>query len=79
MDKQRITATLQEILRDLENIVVHEGIDQGVILLSDASPTKWDDKNQCHVYIYEDFNPLAHALILLHRKVRELEAEVARS
>jgi len=51
----------------LEEIVVPDGIDAGVILLSDASPTKYDPEAKCQVYLHENFSPLGDALVALHK------------
>ena len=50
-------------IRDaLAEIVISEGEDAGVILLSDESPTHYDAEAKCQVYDHENFSPLGDAL-----------------
>lgn len=58
---------LASIIESLEKIVVPDGVDAGVILLSDDSPTKYDPEAKCQVYIHEHFSPLGDALVNLHK------------
>jgi hypothetical protein len=56
---------IADIRAAIEKIVEPEGIDAGVILLSDDSPTHWSEEHQCHVYEHENFSPLGDALVNL--------------
>lgn len=69
---------LRQMLRDMEQIVVTEGCDQGVILLSQDAPTVYDAEAKCQRYTHENFSPLGNALVLLHRKLYALEEEFSR-
>lgn len=60
---------LLDVRKDLEAIVIPDGIDAGVILLSQDSPTDWHEAQQCHVYQYEYFSPLGDALVALWKKI----------
>ena len=66
---------LQKQVRDIreaiDKIVVSEGIDAGVILLSDESPTHFDKDVNCQVYEYEYFSPLGDALVALAKLAKE--------
>lgn len=53
----------------LDKIVVTEGQDAGVILLSAESPIHYDAKRKCQVYEYENFSPLGDALIALSKLI----------
>lgn len=57
---------LELLLKKLNEIVVTEGVDKGVILLSSESPTHWDEEAQCYVYEHDYFSPLGDALIELY-------------
>jgi len=57
---------LEAIKLKLEEIVVPDGIDSGVILLSWDSPTNYDPVAKCQVYQFENFSPLGDALVALH-------------
>lgn len=62
-------------IRDkLKEIIVTEGVDAGVILLSQESPTYFDKTLNCQVYKHLHFSPLGDALVELSRLVDE-EAE----
>lgn len=50
----------------LETIVVTEGVDRGVVLLSQEAPTNWDAGAECYVYVHENFSPLGDGLIELY-------------
>lgn len=50
----------------LEQIVILNGQDAGVVLLSNDGPTHWDEEAKCQVYDHEYFSPLGDALIALH-------------
>ena len=56
---------LLAIRQAINKIVVTEGCDAGVILLSDESPTHFDPKAECQVYDHENFSPLGDALVAL--------------
>lgn len=49
----------------LKEIVIPDGIDAGVVLLSNDGPTHWSEEHQCFVYEHEYFSPLGDALIEL--------------
>lgn len=56
---------LLDRIRDvLEKIVVPEGEDAGLILLSGEAPTHYCPERQCHVYEHEKFSPLGDALVV---------------
>ena len=61
-DLRRRLSTIRERLSE---IVVSEGQDAGVILLSDDSPTHFDPEAKCQVYNYQNFSPLGDALVAL--------------
>ena len=54
---------LSAIKERLSEIVVSQGEDAGVILLSDESPTHWDQEAKCQVYDYQNFSLLGDALV----------------
>jgi hypothetical protein len=59
-------------IRDaLAEIVISEGEDAGVILLSDESPTHYDAEAKCQVYDHENFSPLGDALVSVARLAAE--------
>lgn len=59
-------------IRDaLDKIVVSEGQDAGVILLSSESPTHYDKAAGCSVYEHEFFSPLGDALVSVARLASE--------
>ena len=61
-------------LRLLEEIVVTEGIDKGVVLLSDYGTTHKEtnaDGEEIKVYDLEYFSPLGNALIRLYHMLKE--------
>lgn len=62
---------LMDLRRDLEQIIITEGIDKGVILKSWESPTEWDATQQAHIYKHENFSELGDALIALYEKMKE--------
>jgi hypothetical protein len=70
--RTEVSERLEEIQKDLEEIVISDGLDQGVILLDHESPTDWSEERQCFVYRHENFSPLGDALINLHRKILKL-------
>jgi hypothetical protein len=53
----------------LVKIVIPDGEDAGVILLSDESPTDWIEEHQCHVYRHAYFSPLGDALVALAKSL----------
>jgi len=63
-DLRRRLAAIREAL---ETIVISEGTDAGVILLSDDSPTHYDAAAKCQVYDRENFSPLGDALVAVAR------------
>jgi len=58
---------LAAVRKALEKIVIPEGVDAGVILLSWESPTHYDPEIKCQVYEHENFSPLGYALVALWR------------
>lgn len=61
---------LLSALRDqIADIVIPEGEDTGVILLSSDSPTDYDKTLKCHVYRHLYFSPLGDALVALWQRV----------
>ena len=63
---------MQEVQRKLEEIVVTDGVDKGVILLSQDGPTHYDKELKCQVYDHEHFSPLGDALIELYDMIQKL-------
>lgn len=51
----------------LAQIVISEGEDAGVILVSSDSPTHYDAEAKCQVYEHEHFSPLGDALVSVAR------------
>lgn len=51
----------------LEQIIIVDGIDAGVILLSAESTMKFSEAHGCEVYQNEFFSPLGDGLINLYR------------
>ena len=62
---------LSAIRTALDEIVISEGADAGVILLSDDSPTHFSELTKCQVYDYENFSPLGDALVYLAKLAKE--------
>ena len=65
---------LHPALQLLEEIVVTEGCDTGVVLLSDHGTTHKEmdtDGKVIEVYDLEYFSPLGNALIRLHKILKE--------
>ena len=56
---------LAAIREQLGKIVVSEGEDAGVILLSNESPTHYDADAKCQVYNHQNFSALGDALVTL--------------
>jgi len=71
---RRLLNIQQRVKRKLESIVVSEGEDSGVILLSSDSPTEYSEELGCTVYLHDHFSPLGDALVDVCREVR-LDAE----
>lgn len=63
---EQLKSQINAIRDALEQIVVTEGEDTGVVLLSDDAPTKYDPERQCQVYTHDNFSPLGDALVALH-------------
>lgn len=63
------STVIHDALNALEKIVCTKSPDEGVILLSDDSPTHYDSEANCHVYDNEYFSPLGGALIALHKRL----------
>mgnify|MGYP006908255373 CR=1 FL=1 len=57
----------------IEEIVIPDGEDAGVILLSSESPTRYDPDLKRHVYLHENFSPLGDALVSLWKMTQEEE------
>ena len=64
-------ARCQQLLRA---IVVTEGCDAGVVLLSHESPCHYDAAMECEVYDHDHFSPLGDALVELHNALEEVHA-----
>jgi hypothetical protein len=62
---------LNEISLALENIVVSEGEDAGVLLMSHESPTHYDETLKCQVYDHPHFSELGDALVSLATLAKE--------
>ncbi len=58
---------LASAIEKLETIVVPDGVDAGVIWLSQESPTHYDAELKGQVYEHENFSPLGDALVELHQ------------
>lgn len=71
-DRDELRELLAECREDLAKIVELDGRDAGVILLSDESPTHWDDEAKCRVYDHDHFSPLGDALVALGKKMGSL-------
>ena len=56
---------LVAIREAIDKIVVTDGEDAGVILLSDESPTHYSELAKCQVYDFDNFSPLGDALVAL--------------
>ena len=67
----RLIDTFTAVRDGLSKIVIDEGTDSGVILLSDASPTYYDTAAKCQVYEHEHFSELGDALVALAWLVKE--------
>ena len=61
---RKVSSAAREAINE---IVIAEGEDAGVILLSDNSSIHYDPKVKCHVYDYENFSPLGDELVALAR------------
>ena len=59
---------IKDIRDSLEQIVVTDGEDAGVILKSSESPTEFCPALNGQVYIHEHFSELGDALVKLHQK-----------
>ncbi|TXH55020.1 MAG: hypothetical protein E6Q97_09725 [Desulfurellales bacterium] len=60
---QNCRTRLHRVSSQLDEIVISEGEDAGVILLSSDSPTHYDADKRCQVYDNEYFSPLGKALV----------------
>lgn len=63
MEAHSLLTRLNAVQWMLEKIVVTQGEDAGVILLSSDSPTHYDADKRCQVYDNEYFSPLGKALV----------------
>jgi hypothetical protein len=61
---------LLAIREAIDEIVISEGEDAGVILMSSESPTHYSEEAKCQVYDHENFSPLGDALVALARLAR---------
>ena len=68
---KRLKQQLAEARECLEQIVLTEGQDRGLVLQDHESHTKYDEELKCHVYQCENFSPLGDALILLWEQLAE--------
>ena len=66
---------ISEIRERLSEIVISEGEDTGLILLSWESPTHYDREHKCHVYDRPNFSILGDALVRLARFTADLGSE----
>ena len=64
-----MTDLLTDLRDQIAEIVIPDGIDAGVILLSDDSPSDYDEQQKCHVYRHQNFSPLGDALVSLWQRV----------
>ncbi len=62
-ENERLLAVLRVAREKLAEIVVTDGIDKGVVLLSCDGPTHYDPEVKGQVYDHENFSPLGDALI----------------
>lgn len=69
-EKGRQIGNVDAMLAKINEIVVTEGIDKGVVLLSQEGPTHYDTELKVQVYDHENFSPLGDALIELHDMIR---------
>lgn len=72
--EQRVLALekkLAEARRLLEEIVIVEGEDKGVVLKDTESPTYYEPKVEGMVYIHQHFSQLGDALIELHETLKD--------
>jgi hypothetical protein len=60
------TERLEAIRKAIEEVVVTEGTDRGVVLLSGMGKSHYDPELKCQVYDCENFSPLGDALIAIH-------------
>ena len=67
-----IKEKLQKIKEKLEEIIIPDGIDKGLILKSWDNPTYWDEERQISMYKYENFCELGDALIELHEMIEDV-------
>jgi hypothetical protein len=70
---ERLRDKLTAVREALDKIVISEGIDAGVILLSDANPTHYSAEVKGQVYDHENFSELGDALVALAKLVKETE------
>lgn len=75
MNKQ-IKITIDEAIKKLEDIVCVNHPDDGVVYLSNDSPTYYSEKLKCRVYQHEHFSPLGDALIELHEILLKIKSLV---
>jgi len=73
-ERDRLAASMRQ---RIEKIVCTEGVDKGVVLLSNEGPTHYDEEVDGQVYDHEYFSPLGDALIgLWHLVAVEPSVEV---
>jgi len=66
--------SLDKIIEKMKKIVCTEGVDKGVVFLSDHGPTKYDSELKANVYVHEYFSPLGDALIEVYEMIVRLKA-----
>jgi len=66
-DIDRLEARLQKIGDAMEKVIVTEGEDAGVVLLSNDAPTTWNEGLGVAVYDLQYFSPLGAALMALYQ------------
>ena len=62
---------IRKIREAVEDVVVTKGEDKGVVLMSIASPTVYNEELKCQVYIHDNFSPLGDALVKIHEMCKE--------
>lgn len=69
-ESEGLRAALTQVRQSLAAIVIDEGDDAGLFLLSADSPTHYDAELRALVYDNDYFSPLGEALVMLARMVR---------
>ena len=69
-ERDALRDRLKTAAEAVEKIVIDEGTDAGVILLSWESPYHYDADAKCQVYDHENFSPLGDAMVALSHVLR---------